>query len=222
MLQSFRTRYMLSWRVFMKFNFRIDQRNAWVSAPIIRWFWKLFRPSEQCFNWSNSAKRHWTKSLPSMQWGYTGSLDMLEYEVMRLLISSQGAALFWGFLDLRWPSESLDRICEEGLVVGWSAIWLWWRGLGDTQRQAREPISGPCLGAKARFLALNRTQSRAVTGFLTGHNTLRRHLHLLGLLDSPLCRRYAAREETSAHILCECEALASLRHVYLGSLFLKP
>jgi hypothetical protein len=26
----------------------------------------------------------------------------------------------------------------------------------------------------------------------------------------------------SAHILCECEALASLRHVYLGSFFLDP
>jgi hypothetical protein len=26
----------------------------------------------------------------------------------------------------------------------------------------------------------------------------------------------------SAHILCECEALASLRHAYLGSLFLEP
>ena len=29
-------------------------------------------------------------------------------------------------------------------------------------------------------------------------------------------------EETSAHILCECEALASLRHAYLGSFFLEP
>jgi hypothetical protein len=29
------------------------------------------------------------------------------------------------------------------------------------------------------------------------------------------------RNETSAHILCECEALASFRHVYLGS-FLEP
>ena len=29
------------------------------------------------------------------------------------------------------------------------------------------------------------------------------------------------REETSAHILCECEALASLRRVYLGSFFLE-
>ena len=28
--------------------------------------------------------------------------------------------------------------------------------------------------------------------------------------------------ETSAHILCECEALASLRHAHLGSFFLEP
>ena len=94
--------------------------------------------------------------------------------------------------------------------------------LCDTERQARELISGPCPGAKARFLSFNRTQSRAVTGLCIGHNTLRRHLHLMGLSDSPLCSRCGAEDETSAHILCECEALASLRHVYLGSFFLKP
>jgi len=41
------------------------------------------------------------------------------------------------------------------------------------------------------------------------------------LSDSPLCRRCGAEDETSAHILCECEALVSLRHVYLGA-FLEP
>jgi hypothetical protein len=61
-----------------------------------------------------------------------------------------------------------------------------------------------------------------VTGFFTGHNTLRRHLYLLGLIASPLCRRYGAEEEISVHILCECEALASLKHAYLSSFFLKP
>ena len=83
-------------------------------------------------------------------------------------------------------------------------------------------ISGPCLGAKARFLSFNRTKSRAVTGLFAGHNTLRRHLHLTGLSDSPLCRRRRAEKETSVHILCEGEALASHRHVYLGSFFLGP
>jgi len=65
-------------------------------------------------------------------------------------------------------------------------------------------------------------QSRVVTGLLTGHNTLRRHLYLLGLLDSPLRRKCGVKEETSAHILFECEALATLRHRYLGSFFLEP
>jgi len=56
-----------------------------------------------------------------------------------------------------------------------------------------------------------RIQSRVVTG-LTGHNTLKRQLYLLGLLDKPLCRKCGVGEETSVHVLCECEALASLRH----------
>jgi hypothetical protein len=59
-------------------------------------------------------------------------------------------------------------------------------------------------------------------GLLAGHNTLRIHLHLMGLADSPLCRRWGTKFETSAHILCECEALTSLRHAYLGSSFLDP
>jgi len=96
------------------------------------------------------------------------------------------------------------------------------QGLGDTQRQAREFISGPSLGTRAKFMTFNRIQSRVVTGLLTGHNTLRRHLHLLGVLASPLCRNCGVRGETSAHILCEFKALASLRHVYLGSFFLEP
>jgi hypothetical protein len=37
-----------------------------------------------------------------------------------------------------------------------------------------------------------------------------------------MCGKCGTEEETSAHILCECEALASLRHAYLGSFFLDP
>jgi hypothetical protein len=59
-------------------------------------------------------------------------------------------------------------------------------------------------------------------GLLTRHNTLRIQLHLMGLANSPLCRRCGVEEESFAHILCECEALASLKCVHLGSLFLDP
>jgi hypothetical protein len=61
-----------------------------------------------------------------------------------------------------------------------------------------------------------------VTGLLTRHNTLCRHLHLMGLKDSPLCRKCGAEDEISAHILCRYEALVSIRHSHLGSYFLEP
>jgi len=42
------------------------------------------------------------------------------------------------------------------------------------------------------------------------------------VLTNPSCRRCGTGEETSVHILCECEALASLRLLYLCSFFLDP
>jgi hypothetical protein len=44
----------------------------------------------------------------------------------------------------------------------------------------------------------------------------------MGLSNNPTCRKFGTEEETSVHILYECEALASLRHTYLGSFFLDP
>ena len=61
-------------------------------------------------------------------------------------------------------------------------------------------------------LSFNRIQFRVVAGLLTGYNTLRRRLHLMGLSDSPLCRRCGAEDE----------ALASLRQTCPGSSFLDP
>jgi hypothetical protein len=100
-------------------------------------------------------------------------------------------------------------------------VATWWV-LTSNQRQAGKLILGPNVTAKTRLLSFNRTQSWAVTCLRTGHNTLRRHLYLIGLINSPLCSRCAAEEETLARVLCEYEALASLRHAYLSSFFLDP
>ena len=97
-----------------------------------------------------------------------------------------------------------------------------WHGPCCTQRQAGELISDHDLATKERLLPIKRTQSRVVIGLLTGHNTLRRHLYIMGLSNNPSCRKCGTEGETSVHFLCECEALASLRHTYLGSLFLDP
>jgi hypothetical protein len=95
-------------------------------------------------------------------------------------------------------------------------------GLTSTQKQAQKLIPGSSATATVRLLSFNGIQSRVVTGLPTGHNTLRRHLYLVGLMDSPLCRKCGTEEKTSAHVLSVCEALATLRHAYLGSLFLDP
>jgi hypothetical protein len=81
--------------------------------------------------------------------------------------------------------------------------------------------SPPRLAANTRLFSFNMTQSRVVVGLYWTY-TLRRHLHLLWLTNSPLCRRCEVEDETSAHILCECAALAAPRHVYLGSILLDP
>jgi len=44
----------------------------------------------------------------------------------------------------------------------------------------------------------------------------------MGLSNNPICTKFGTEEETSVHIVCECEALASLRCTYLCSFFLDP
>ena len=97
-----------------------------------------------------------------------------------------------------------------------------WHGPCSTQRQAQELISGHDLATWARLLSFNRTQSRVVIGLLTGHNTLRRYLDIMGLCNNCTCRKCCTEEETSVHIVCECEAWASRRHTHLGSFFWDP
>jgi len=81
-----------------------------------------------------------------------------------------------------------------------------WHGPCSTQRQTGELISGPNLATRARLFSCNRTQSRVVIGLLVGHNTLIRHLYVMGLSNNPICRRCGTEEETSIHILFACEA----------------
>jgi hypothetical protein len=78
--------------------------------------------------------------------------------------------------------------------------WVLWCVPCSTQRQARELISGPDLVTRARLLSFNRTHSRVDIGLLTGHNTLRRRLYIMGLSNNPTCRKCGTEEETSVHI----------------------
>jgi hypothetical protein len=114
-----------------------------------------------------------------------------------------------------WP---VDRsLFPVSLVIMWQ-----WCGLSSTQRQTQKLILGPSPTTKTKLFSFNRIQCKVVSGLLTRHNTLRRHLHLMGLKISPISRRCGAEDENTAHILCECETLASLSHTYPGCFFLDP
>jgi len=97
-----------------------------------------------------------------------------------------------------------------------------WCGPCSIHRQARKLILGPRPATKARLLSFNRTQSRVVIGLLTGHNSLRRRLYLMGLSSNSTCKKSGTEEETSVYVPSECEDLTSLRHAYLGSFFMDP
>jgi len=123
----------------------------------------------------------------------------------------------WAFLgcqkaEYKKKDEMLNGETAPG-IAAWS-LWCTEKGSGL--------ISGPNLAMGAQLLSFNRTQSRVFIGLLTGHNTLRRCLCIMGLSNHPIRRKCGMEEETSVHILCECEALASLRYTYLGSFFLDP
>jgi hypothetical protein len=44
----------------------------------------------------------------------------------------------------------------------------------------------------------------------------------VGLVNSPECDRCKQASETASHVLCDCEALATLRFRHLGHHFMEP
>jgi hypothetical protein len=65
---------------------------------------------------------------------------------------------------------------------------------------------------RARVPPFNRIQSRDASGHLTSHNTLRRHLYIMRLIDRISCRRRKPQLK-----FCVSETLAILRPTNLGT-----
>jgi hypothetical protein len=68
---------------------------------------------------------------------------------------------------------------------------------------------------------VNRIQSRMIIGLLTRRNNPRRHFYKVVQIESPFfCKKCEPQEENSALVMCKSEALATLKHTYVGSFFL--
>jgi hypothetical protein len=60
---------------------------------------------------------------------------------------------------------------------------------------------GPSAIKTRELLKLNRNQLQRVVGLLTGHYHLKGHLFILGLTNSPMCKRFLEEGESATHIL---------------------
>jgi hypothetical protein len=72
------------------------------------------------------------------------------------------------------------------------------------------------------LLAMNKLRLRTAVGLLTGHTSLRAHLHKLGHTERQECRLCGYEKEDSIHVVCDCPVLACERYRIWGCMFLKP
>ena len=82
--------------------------------------------------------------------------------------------------------------------------------------QAKEMLPYPSQNRARYFSQMSRTNLRQITGILTGHCKLQKHLYMMKLTDSPICRACEHEDETAKHILCDCTSLEDLRADTLG------
>lgn len=84
-------------------------------------------------------------------------------------------------------------------------------------RQSREAIPANTPSLTRRLLHQQRINLRTIVGTLTGHCPLNKHLYNIGATDSPLCRACLTEEESAAHVVLECEGVATQRKQILGN-----
>ncbi|KAJ8912822.1 hypothetical protein NQ315_014405 [Exocentrus adspersus] len=92
-------------------------------------------------------------------------------------------------LPYSYPQGSIDNWTREKCQVDWS------RGIG--LRQARLLIKGPGAAATRSLVSLNRANIKIITGLLTGHGRLNKHLNTIGLSPDSRCRLCGTSDEDS-------------------------
>src|SRR5665811_1065761 len=91
----------------------------------------------------------------------------------------------------------------------------------DKCTQTKMIVKAPKQGTGQFLRSRGRQTLRLLTQVITGHNTLNKHLFVMGLVESPVCTKCGQGDETSLHYLAECGFYATIRENTLGSYFLR-
>jgi hypothetical protein len=120
------------------------------------------------------------------------------------------------------PVSGITRTTDCRLISAWIKLkhQIHWTNVAG-HRQSKLMMCKPSQSLAAEVLLLSRTQFRAVTGLMSGHCNLRKHLLTMGIFkENPVCRLCNEKEKSTLHIEFECEVLARRRFNLLG--FLNP
>ena len=109
--------------------------------------------------------------------------------------------------DLKQESRRRDRIsmCRE---------WAKLPGL----KHSKITMGGYNPKRTTELMLLNRDKVRVVTGFLTGHCRLGKHLRQLGIAEEGVCRFCGDGAETPIHLLQDCVAIIPQRWKHLRAI----
>jgi hypothetical protein len=108
----------------------------------------------------------------------------------------------------------IKKQLEQRHRARWNACTGYW--------QSKLLMRYPLLSRANELLAMNKSRLRTAVGLLTGHTSLRAHLHKLGYTEGQECRMRGHEKEDSVHVVCDCLVLACKRYRILGCKFLKP
>ncbi|KAJ8711943.1 hypothetical protein PYW08_008897 [Mythimna loreyi] len=109
-----------------------------------------------------------------------------------------------------------------GQLRGWLSEYTqiqaehWWSSTPGC-RQTKEVMPHLNKALSKKLIRLDRGSLRLVAGTITGHCTLNKHLHTIGITDSPLCRACLGQEETIAHVLLDCTGVTDIRTRTIGT-----
>jgi len=92
----------------------------------------------------------------------------------------------------------------------------------STCRQARQILDQPSESHRSTCCQLRRNEIHQLISVVTGHSTLKGHLHRMGLIADPTCDLCGNEVEDRNHFLCRCDALCLQRLTIFGAATMEP